>query len=89
MGGLSDQAQSAANSDKGGALTGKGLKKAGDTIGSATGGKLDEKADGAQNAGDESLWPDRCARVESHHRVVRVLGFSHGGALLACVHTEA
>ncbi|SMH49389.1 MT0933-like antitoxin protein [Rathayibacter oskolensis] len=52
LGGLADKAKNAANSDRGEELTDTGLDKAGDAAGKATGGKFDDKIDGAEKAAD-------------------------------------
>ncbi|MWV48232.1 antitoxin [Rathayibacter sp. VKM Ac-2803] len=52
LGGLADKAKNLANSDKGEDVTDKGLDAAGDAAGKATGGKFDDKIDGAERAAD-------------------------------------
>jgi hypothetical protein len=55
LGGLGDKAKDFANSDKGEQASDAGLDKAGDAASSATGGKFDEKIDGASDAADKKV----------------------------------
>ncbi|GAB3607554.1 hypothetical protein GCM10027413_29630 [Conyzicola nivalis] len=55
LSGLGDKAKDFANSDKGEQATDAGLDKAGDAASSASGGKFDEKIDGASDAADKKV----------------------------------
>ena len=55
LGGLGDKAKDFADSDKGEQASDAGLDKAGDAANSASGGKFDDKIDGATDAADKKV----------------------------------
>ncbi|RFA20005.1 antitoxin [Subtercola boreus] len=55
LGGLGDKAKEFASSDKGEQVSDGALDRASDAADSATGGKFDDKIDGARDAADDKI----------------------------------
>jgi hypothetical protein len=55
LGGLGDKAKDFANSDKGEKATDSGIDKAEDAASNASGGKFDDKIEGAGDAADKKV----------------------------------